>query len=109
MTTPGTFVLTASLILVFSHTTGYEALAYASLDNASATCNPVLNSFSIAAVTAPMPTAAYLTDLSLVQSFTVGAGGTYSFGVIGDESGTGGPSDYCDFYYSSTVGVFYPS
>jgi hypothetical protein len=108
VSTPGTFVVTSSLVLYGSHTTGFSTLMITSLANASATCSPTSNNFVVTEEASGEVSTGYEFDVSLAQSFVVGAAGTYTFGVIGTATG-GGASDFCDFYYASVVGVFYPS
>jgi len=103
---PGTFVLTASVEILLQHTLTDFAFLSASLSNASSTCNPDLNNFVTYALGGSLPTGNYYAELSLDQSFQVGAAGAYTFDIIGVESGG---TDVAEFYFGSVVGVFYPA
>ncbi|MGP8073425.1 MAG: hypothetical protein ACLQD9_00575 [Thermoplasmata archaeon] len=103
---PGTFVLAASVEILMQHTLTDFVFFSASLSNASSTCNPDLNNFVDYDLSDSLPTANYYAELSLDQSFPVGAAGAYTFDVIGVASGG---TDTADFYFGSVVGVFYPA
>jgi hypothetical protein len=106
VSSPGTFVITSSVLLLIQHTLGNFTFYTLSLANVSATCNPSLNNFVEGSLSDALPSGNYGPAYSLVQSFQVGAAGTYTFGIIGEQ--TGG-TDVTDFYYASVAGVFYPS
>jgi hypothetical protein len=108
VTRPGTVVVTASLELNLGHTTGQSTIYTVSLANASAGCSPVSNHFVTGLVSTAQPTGNYYPDMSLVQSFPVGAAGTYTFSIIGTAS-MSSSSDASVFWYGSVVGVYYPS
>jgi hypothetical protein len=103
---PGTFVVTASLVLYIHHSLANYTFYTMSLANASAACNPSANNYVEGEWSDALPNGTYYPDFDLVQSFQVGAAGTYTFGIIGT---MGGGTDPTEFYYASTVGVFYPS
>jgi len=109
VTTPGTFVLSASVTLYLYHTSGYSPYEKISLTNASgSSCSQTGDLYAVPSLASGEPTGYYLPTVSVVQSFVVGSAGTYTFGLAGIAAG-GGSGDFCDFYYAGVVGVFYPS
>jgi hypothetical protein len=103
---PGTFAVTASVSLLIHHTLGNFTFYTLSLANASVPCSVSINNFVEGSLSGNLPSGNYWPDYSLVQDFQVGAAGTYTFGIIGSQ--TGG-TDATEFYFASMVGMFYPS
>jgi hypothetical protein len=108
VTGAGTFVVTAAVVLDLYHSSGGSTSYLVSLANASAVCNPVDNSYSEGAINGALPTSYYSEDVSLVQSFSIGAAGTYNVDIIGTADMTAF-GDTTAVYYASEVGVFYPA
>jgi hypothetical protein len=106
VSSPGTFVVTASVVILVDHVLGNYTFYTLSLTNASVPCNPDLNNFVEGDWSGALPSGDLFPDYSLVQSFQVGIAGTYTFGIIGDQSGGTDPTS---FYFASVVGMFYPS
>jgi hypothetical protein len=104
---PGTFVLTASVVLYLFHTAGYATGYDVYIGNASSGC--AAGSFFVeGTLQSSQPTGNYEPDLCLTESFSVGAAGTYTFEITGSAVMTQ-TTDSTDFWYASEVGVFYPS
>jgi len=108
VTGPGIFVVTAEVQIANDHTNGVTDAGYISLANTSAACNPLAAGNNYADVLFPsgLSSDAYVQSYTLIQTFQVGAAGTYTFGIIGEQT-TG--TDTVDFYYASVVALFYPA
>ncbi len=105
---PGMLVVTASVLLELSHTTSASTVYFVSLASTSLSCNVTYYSNTFGIVQSPEPTAIYWTGVSLAQTFSLPAAGTYTICLIGDATMTDS-GDFSYFYSASVVGVFYPA
>jgi len=104
---PGSFVVTTSVEMAVDHTNGVTDAGYISLVNTSAACDPTAtgNNFDQVLFPAGLSSDVYVLSYALTQTLQVGAAGTYSVGIIGDQN-TG--TDPIDFDYASLVVTFFP-
>jgi hypothetical protein len=106
---PGTIVVTTSLVVALTHTNGQVTKYWVSVWNqTTTTCNPESNNYVYGLVASQNPTGSYLSNVNLVQTFSVGGPGTYTISVIGTATMTS-TSDLTEMECVSVAGVFYPS
>jgi hypothetical protein len=105
---PGMLVMSATVVLAIVHNAGQSTVYTVSLWNTSAVCSPSANNYVDGAEGLAQATDSYYPDVSLFQSFPIGAAGNYSIAIIGTDITSAG-SEIDEFYYATVVGVFYPA
>ncbi len=101
----GEIVITASVMLDLSHTSGTRDIAFVVIQNNTSSCpdDPYLG---IMVVQSTLPTDTYWQSVSVQKNYTVSAAGTYTFYVNGRM--TSGQNAADQFWYANLVAVFYP-
>ena len=103
---PGTVVLSATVRVAISHTTGVDDTAIVVVSNTTTDC-PLDAFAAVAYIPASEPTDGYLEAMPLLRPFTIPVGGSYRFYVNGLISS--GVSLGDSFVAASLVATFYPS
>jgi Collagen triple helix repeat (20 copies) len=102
---PGTVVVTSTVVLSLQHSSvTHDAYGRIVLGQSTTDCS---GAFAAAYVQASSAVGLYVDTISLVRSFAISTGGTYSYYVNGIDVSSG--TDYVEFDSATVVGVYYPS
>ncbi len=102
----GEIVITGSVMLDISHTTGTRDVAFVVIQNNTNLCpdDPYLG---IMVVQSGLPTDTYWQSIPVNKNYTVTSAGTYTFYVNGRM--TSGQNVLDQFWYANLIAVFYPA
>lgn len=102
----GEIEISASVMLDINHAAGTRDIAFVVVQNNTNQCpdDPFLG---IMVVQAGLPTDTYWQSIPVMNNYTVGSAGTYTFYVNGRMTNGQDAADV--FWYANLVAVFYPS